>query len=167
MAQGVYLIGRARGANRSGAGVEGGTGRNTLIQRLAMAFSILNSSGRLHIAHLRILGLTLVSSVSAMCVVRAGSGQVLHILPKKPVSSPQRPRRNDRYLRQRQVCGRDWGWGLGRYLPRAQPPPGLSDTAPRAALCAVSCSFSFSFSRPCLLLGSYFVCWGGVPVYRL
>ena len=30
MAQGVYLIGRARGANRSGAGVEGGTGRNTL-----------------------------------------------------------------------------------------------------------------------------------------
>ena len=129
MAQGVYLIGRARGANRSGAGVEGGTGRNTLIQRLAMAFSILNSSGRLHIAHLRILGLTLVSSVSAMCVVRAGSGQVLHILPKKPVSSPQRPRRNDRYLRQRQVCGRDCGsvvvGTVGRYLPRAQPPPGL------------------------------------------
>jgi hypothetical protein len=156
----VYLIGRARGANRSGAGVEGGTGRNTLslIQRLAMAFSLLNSSGRLHIAHLRILGLTLVSSVSAVCRPRWERTGTAYILPKKPVSSPQRPRRNDRYLRQRQVCGRDWGWGLGRYLPRAQPPPGLSDTAPRAALCAVSCSFSFSFSRPCLLLGSYFVC---------
>ena len=92
MAQGVYLIGRARGANRSGAGVEGGTGRNTLIQRLAMAFSILNSSGRLHIAHLRILGLTLVSSVSAVCRPRwertgtADTSQEAGFFPPKTTS---------------------------------------------------------------------------------
>ena len=135
----MYLIGRARGANRSGAGVEGGTGRNTLIQRLATAFSLLNSSGRLHIAHLRILGLTLVSSVSAVCrplSVKTGTA-----------FTSQRPRRNDRCLRQRQVRGRDWGWGLGRYLPRAQPLPGLSDTAPRAALYALFLARSRSRSR--------------------
>ena len=34
----------------------------------------------------------------------------------------------------------------------------VSYTSPRSALCAVSGSCLFSFSRPCLLLGSYFVC---------